>query len=566
MKNCRLILLLLASSVVSAQAENRPTGKSFTTRSEVLARHGMACTSQPLATQAALEILKQGGTAVDAAIAANALLGVVEPQNCGVGGDLFAIVWDAKTKRLNGLNASGRSPYALTVDHFRSNRLEKIPERGPLTISTPGCVDGWFELHKRFGKLPIQALLAPATRYAREGFPVSEVIANEWAENASKLTTQPGFSKTYTIDGQVPQKGELFRNADLALTLDRIAALGRNGFYQGETARRIDEFLRANGGFLSARDLADHKSEWVEPVSTNYRGFDVWELPPNTQGIAALEMLNILEGYDLGRFGFGNKEHVHLFIEAKKLAFEDRAKFYADPAFGKLPVQQLISKDYAATRRKLIDATRAAKSYAAGNPRMDQGDTVYLTTADDEGNMVSLIQSLYFGFGSGICPEGLGFALQNRGALFNLKEGELNSYLPHKRPFHTIIPAFITKQGRPFVSFGVMGGQMQPQGHVQIVLNLLDFGMSLQEAGDAPRIQHTLSSEPTGEQMKDGGQVSLEFGFSSEVQRDLLKLGHKVGRSSAGSFGGYQAIMVDVTNHVYYGASESRKDGQAAGY
>jgi len=526
----------------------------------------MACTSQPLATQAALEILKQGGTAVDAAIAANALLGVVEPQNCGVGGDLFAIVWDAKTKRLNGLNASGRSPYALTVDHFRSNRLEKIPERGPLTISTPGCVDGWFELHKRFGKLPIQALLAPATRYAREGFPVSEVIANEWAENASKLTTQPGFSKTYTIDGQVPQKGELFRNADLALTLDRIAALGRNGFYQGETARRIDEFLRANGGFLSARDLADHKSEWVEPVSTNYRGFDVWELPPNTQGIAALEMLNILEGYDLGRFGFGNKEHVHLFIEAKKLAFEDRAKFYADPAFGKLPVQQLISKDYAATRRKLIDATRAAKSYAAGNPRMDQGDTVYLTTADDEGNMVSLIQSLYFGFGSGICPEGLGFALQNRGALFNLKEGELNSYLPHKRPFHTIIPAFITKQGRPFVSFGVMGGQMQPQGHVQIVLNLLDFGMSLQEAGDAPRIQHTLSSEPTGEQMKDGGQVSLEFGFSSEVQRDLLKLGHKVGRSSAGSFGGYQAIMVDVTNHVYYGASESRKDGQAAGY
>src|SRR6266850_1271511 len=303
MKNCRLILLLLASSLVMCYSENRPTGKSFATRSEVLARHGMACTSQPLATQVAVEILKQGGTAVDAAIAANALLGVVEPQNCGVGGDLFAIVWDAKTKRLNGLNASGRSPYALTVDHFRSNRLEKIPERGPLTISTPGCVDGWFELHKRFGKLPIQALLAPATRYAREGFPVSEVIANEWAENASKLTTQPGFSKTYTIDGQVPQKGELFRNADLALTLDRIAALGRNGFYQGETARRIDEFLRANGGFLSARDLADHKSEWVEPVSTNYRGFDVWELPPNTQGIAALEMLNILEGYDLGRFG-----------------------------------------------------------------------------------------------------------------------------------------------------------------------------------------------------------------------------------------------------------------------
>jgi gamma-glutamyltranspeptidase/glutathione hydrolase len=526
MKAWQIILFSATALVSSSHAENRPTGRNFATRSEVLARHGMACTSQPLATQAALEILKQGGTAIDAAIAADAVLGVVEPQNCGVGGDLFAIVWDAKTKRLYGLNASGRSPYALTLDHFRSNRLEKIPERGPLTISTPGCVDGWFELSQKFGKLAMPAVLAPAIHYAQEGFPVSEVIANEWAENGSRLTAQPGFEPTYSIHGRLPRKGDIFRNPDLGATLQRIASGGREGFYKGETARRIDEFLRQHGGFLSTRDLAEHKSEWVEPVSTTYRGFDVWELPPNTQGIAALEMLNILEGYDLRRLGYGSKEHVHLFIEAKKLAFEDRAKFYGDPAFSKLPIKQLISKEYAAARRKLIDLEHAAKSYPPGDPRLDQGDTVYLTTADEQGNMVSLIQSLYFGFGSGVCPEGLGFALQNRGALFNLAEAHVNTYAPHKRPFHTIIPAFITKDGQPFISFGVMGGQMQPQGHVQIVMNLVDFGMGLQEAGDAPRVQHNLSSEPTGEQMKEGGQVALEFGFSSEVERDLVKLGH----------------------------------------
>jgi gamma-glutamyltranspeptidase / glutathione hydrolase len=560
------ICLMVASSTLTGYAENRPVGKSFATRSEVLAQHGMACTSQPLATQAAVDILKQGGSAVDAAIAANAVLGVVEPMNCGVGGDLFAIVWDVKSGRLHGLNASGRSPHSLTLDHFRSNKIEKLPERGPLTISTPGCIDGWFELHTKFGKLPMAKVLEPAIRYARQGFPVSEVIANEWTGSAATIRDQPGFSGTYFVDGRAPEKSQLFRNPALATTLERIASNGRDGFYKGETAQRIDSFLREHGGFLSSRDLAEHKSEWVEPVSTNYRGYDIWELPPNTQGIAVLQMLNILEGYDLRRFGFGSKEYVHLFVEAKKLAFEDRAKFYADPAFNKLPVKQLISKEYAAERRKLINLKSAAKSYDVGNPRLNQGDTVYLTTADDQGNMVSLIQSLYFGFGSGICPEGLGFALQNRGALFNLKEGELNSYAPHKRPFQTIIPAFITRDGKPFISFGVMGGQMQPQGHAQIVINLIDFGMGLQEAGDAPRIQHTGSSEPTGTEMKDGGQVSLEFGFPSETERDLLALGHKLGRSTAGSFGGYQAIKVDLTNRVYSGASESRKDGQAAGY
>jgi gamma-glutamyltranspeptidase/glutathione hydrolase len=554
-----------------ALADNRPIGRSFVTRSEVLAQHGMACTSQPLATQAALDILKQGGSAVDAAIAANAVLGVVEPMSCGVGGDLFAIVWDTASGRLHGLNASGRSPRALTLAMLKTNevegkRIEKIPERGPLSVSVPGCVDGWFELHGKFGKLPMRDVLVPAIRYARQGFPVSEVIANDWANGAANVTNQPGFGAVYLPDGHAPVKSQVFRNPTLAATLERMAIGGREAFYGGETARAIEAFMKAHRGFLAVRDLAGHKSEWVDPVSTNYRGYDLWELPPNTQGIAALQMLNILEGFDLKRYGFGSVEHVHLFIEAKKLAFEDRAKYYADPAFGKIPVKQLISKSYAVERRKLIDLKRAAKSYDFGNPRLNEGDTICLATADAQGNMVSLIQSLYLGFGSGVTPEELGFALQNRGALFNLKEGEFNTYAPGKRPFQTIIPAFITKDGKPWLSFGVMGGQMQPQGHVQVVMNLIDFGMGLQEAGDAPRFQHNGSSEVTGSVMADGGQVAVEFGFPSEIERDLLKLGHKVGREKAGTFGGYQAILWDATNKVYWGASESRKDGQAAGY
>jgi gamma-glutamyltranspeptidase/glutathione hydrolase len=560
------VLLLLLVLPMLASASNRPVGRSFTTRSEVLARHGIACTSQPLATQAALDILKAGGSAVDAALAANAVLGVVEPNNCGLGGDLFAIVWDADARKLHGLNASGRSPFALTRDHFAAQKLDQIPERGVLTISTPGCVDGWFELHRKFGKLPMTAILAPAIRYARDGFPVSEVIANEWKASAAVVTNQPGFREVWTFDGRAPLKGEVFRNPALAATLEKIAADGRDAFYRGDVARALEEFIKAHGGFLAARDLAEHKSEWVEPVSTNYRGYDVWELPPNTQGIAVLQILNVLEGYDLKALGLGSTAYAHLFLEAKKLAFEDRAKFYADPDFTKLPLRQLLSKEYAAERRKLIDPQRAARRYDAGNPRLDEGDTVYLTTADQRGNMVSLIQSLYFGFGSGVTPPAVGFPLQNRGALFTLAEGHANTYAPHKRPFHTIIPAFITRDGQPWVSFGVMGGQMQPQGHVQIVVNLVDFGLGLQEAGDAPRLQHNGSSEPTGEVMKDGGQVFLEFGFPEETERDLLKLGHKVGRASAGTFGGYQAIRYDSVHKVFYGASESRKDGQAGGY
>jgi gamma-glutamyltranspeptidase/glutathione hydrolase len=345
-----------------------------------------------------------------------------------------------------------------------------------------------------------------------------------------------------------------------------MAKEGRDGFYKGRVAETIGGFMKKQGGFLSAQDLAEHKSDWVEPVSTNYRGYDVWELPPNGQGIAVLQMLNILEGFDLKSMGFGSADYAHLFIEAKKLAFEDRAKHYADPAFSKIPVKQLISKKYAAERRKLINAKKAAKAYEAGNPALNEGDTVYLTTADSEGNMVSLIQSNYRGFGSGMVPDGLGFVLQNRGEMFMLEEGHANSYAPKKRPFHTIIPAFLTRGGQPVMSFGVMGGAMQPQGHVQIVVNLVDFGMELQEAGDAPRIQHVGSSEPTGEVMKEGGEVLLEFGFPEETERELLTRGHKISRGTAGGFGGYQAIRLDATNRVYFGASEMRKDGQAAGY
>jgi len=546
-------------------AADRITGKPFATRSEVIAQHGMAATSQPLATQIALDILKKGGSAVDAAIAANAALGLMEPTGNGMGGDLFAIVWDAKTQKLHGLNASGRSPMSLTLEEFRKRDLTSVPPYGVLPISVPGCVDGWFELHGKFGKLEMSEVLAPAIGYARDGFPVSELIAYYWNMSVPTRSDQPFFLETFTSDGKAPKMGEVWRNEPLARTLEKIAGGGRDEFYKGDIARVIARTVQDAGGFLSYEDLAAHKSEWVEPVSANYRGVDVWELPPNGQGIAALQILNILETFDIAGMGFGTTEYVHTFLEAKKLAFEDRAKFYADMDFAEVPVAGLISKQYAAERAKLIDPTRAARRYDAGNPALYQGDTIYLTTADSEGNMVSLIQSNYRGMGCGVCPEGLGFGLQDRGELFSLNESEANTYAPGKRPFHTIIPAFATIDGKPWLSFGVMGGATQPQAHAQIIINLVDFGMNLQEAGDAPRILHTGSSQPTGETMTSGGVVSLETGITYEVRRDLTEMGHRL-EINVGSFGGYQAIMFDAAQGVYYGASESRKDGQAAGY
>lgn len=556
-----LIITLTITFLTNAQ--DRITGLNLATRSEVIAQHGMAATSQPLATQVALDILKAGGTAVDAAIAANAVLGLMEPTGNGIGGDLFAIIWDAKTGKLHGLNASGRSPYNLTLDYFKKNNLDKIPPHGPLPVSVPGCVDGWYELHGKFGKLPMADILKPAIQYAREGFPVSELIAYYWERNSRVLQKYPGFSEIYMPGGKTPAKGEIFKNPFLAETLEKIASQGRDVFYRGEIAGKIVQYMQQNGGFLSMRDFEDHKSEWVDPVSVNYRGYDVWELPPNGQGIAALQMLTILENYDIGSMGFGSAEYMHLFTEAKKLAFEDRAKFYADPAFNEIPVQQLISKEYGRKRAELIRLDRAAPSYPPGMP--DQPSTIYLTTADSEGNMVSLIQSNYRGMGSGMTPGRLGFILHDRGEMFSLEEGHFNVYEPHKRPFNTIIPGFITKDGKPFLSFGVMGGPMQPQGHVQIVCNIIDFGMNIQEAGDAPRMQHLGSSEPTGEKMTDGGVLTIETGFLWESIRELMQRGHKI-QYDLGGYGGYQAIMWDSVNKVYFGASESRKDGQAAGY
>ncbi len=559
-----LLIQITLLFFVSAMAQNRTTGKTFATRSEVLAQQGMVATCQPLATQVALDILKKGGTAVDAAIAANALLGLVEPANCGIGGDLFAIVWDAASKKLYGLNASGRSPGNITAEYFKERNLDYIPNTGPLPISVPGCVDGWDMLHKRFGKLAMKEILEPAISYGKKGFPMTEVISDEMTGSASSRVNLPGFMETYMPNGHIPAKGEIFMNPNLARTYEIIASEGRDAFYKGAIAKTIDSYIQENGGFLSYEDLAAHTSTWIDPVSVNYRGYDVWELPPNGQGIAVLQMLTILEGYDIAALGFGSADYLHLLTEAKKLAFEDRAKFYADMDFNKIPVEQLISKSYADERRKLIDVNHAANEYPAGE--IENGNTTYLTVADSEGNMISLIQSNYDGFGSGMCPPGLGFVLQNRGQMFNVQSPDHGNYLqPRKRPFHTIIPAFITKDGKPFISFGLMGGAMQPQGHVQIVINLIDFGMDLQEAGDAPRMRHVGSSQPMGSTMNDGGILNLENGFDYEVIRGLVTKGHKV-QFSVGSYGGYQAIKWDEINKVYYGASESRKDGQAAGY
>ncbi len=562
-KNYLSLALLLSLLTLQAFSQDRVTGHNFATRSEVIAQNGMAATSHPLATQVALDILKQGGSAVDAAIAANAILGLMEPTGCGIGGDLFAIIWDSETARLHGLNASGRSPKSLTIDYFHDNDYELIPQRGALSVSVPGTVDGWFEMHEKFGKLDMTAILQPAIDYAREGFPVTELIAYYLKRSAPILEGFPNFKETYMPDGRMPEKGEIFKNPYLGNTYETIAREGRDAFYKGEIARTIETYIRENGGFLSYEDLAAHQSEWVEPVSSNYRGYDVWQLPPNGQGIATLQILNILEGYDIASKGLYSPEYIHLFVEAKKLAFEDRARYYADMDFSPVPVEKLISKEYAAERRKLIDPDRASRQYAPGLE--ESPNTIYLTVADKDGNMVSLIQSNYRGMGSGMTPPGLGFVLQNRGEGFTLKEGHFNTYEPGKRPFHTIIPGFITKNDKPFMSFGVMGGAMQPQGHAQIVINMIDFGMNLQEAGDAPRIHHRGSSEPTGQQMTDGGILNLESGFPYETLRELMEKGHRI-QWASGPYGGYQAIMWDPVNKVYYGASESRKDGQAAGY
>ena len=559
----KIFCLVVLSLSLQFYSQDRITGEPFSTRSEVIAENGMVATSHPLATQIGIDILKKGGNAVDAAIAANAAIGLMEPTGNGIGGDLFAIIWIENNKKLYGLNASGRSPKNLKLEYFKNNGFSKIPAYGPLPVSVPGCVDGWFEMHEKFGNLNMKQILEPAISYAENGFPVSELVSYYLGISAKNFGKYPNFNETYLINGFSPKKGQIFKNKDLANTLRIISDKGRSGFYEGKIAKIMSDFIIDQGGFLSYEDLKNHKSDWIEPVSTNYRGYDVWELPPNGQGIAALQMLNLLEKFDIKSMGFGSAEYIHHFVEAKKIAFADRAKYYADMDFNEIPVDYLISKEYADKRRDEINPTRAARSVKAGE--IENGDTIYLTVADKDGNMVSLIQSNYRGMGSGMVPPGLGFMLQDRGELFSLDEDHYNVYEPEKRPFHTIIPAFITKDNKPYISFGLMGGAMQPQGHAQIVINLIDFGMNLQEAGDAPRIRHVSNQQPTGGEMFDGGELSLESGFDYKEIRKLMKFGHKV-IFSLGSFGGYQAIMYDDELGVYFGASESRKDGSAMGY
>ena len=556
-------LVLLGALV--ALAGDRPVGRIAQTRSVVYARHGMVAAAHPLAVQIGLDVLKRGGSAVDAAIAVNAALGFMEPMSCGLGGDLFAVVWDAKARKLYGLNGSGRAPRALTAEKVKPQKDGTIPLFTPDSWTVPGAADAWFELHRRFGRIPMADVLAGPIAAAREGEPVPQVIAGYFASGERAFRSQPGFAQVFMPGGNAPKAGEVFRNPALARAYELLANGGRDAYYKGAIARDLVAFSAKVGGFFSLEDFLSHHSEWVEPIWTDYRGVRVFELPPNGQGLSALLMLNILETFDLKSMGRESPAFWHTMVEAKKLAFEDRARFIADPAFSKAPIEGLLSKDYARERAKMIDPARAAERIEAGHPPLSRGDTTYLAVGDQDGNMVSLIQSNYSGFGSGYALPEWGFAIQDRGALFDLKPGLPNSLEPGKRPFHTIIPAFAMRGDEPWLAFGVMGGDMQPQGHVQVIVNLVDLAMNLQEAGDAPRFYHEGSSEPTGTLMTTGGELHLESGVPAEIQRDLARMGHRISET-VGTYGGYQAVAWDPINRVWAGASESRKDGCAMGY
>ena len=560
-----LFIFLLFCFSIALFSADRVTGKMFATRSEVISTEGMVATSQPLAAQVGIDILKKGGNAIDAAIAVNAALGLMEPTSNGIGGDLFAIVYDSKTDRLYGLNSSGPAPKALSLKYFKKKGMKRIPYYGPLPWTVPGCVDGWFELHKKFGKLPMKDVLAPAISYAQKGFPLSELIAHHWQISVKRFKKYENFQKLYAPDGKLLEKGDIFKNPELAKTLSLIADEGRDAFYKGEIARTVETYAKRVGGFLRYKDFAGYHAEWVTPLTVKYKGYDVWELPPNGQGIAALQMLNMLKKFDLQAMGHNSADYLHTLVEMKKIVYEDRARFYADMNFVKLPIKKLLSPEYAEQRLKFFNPDRALREIPYDDSILEDGDTIYLTVVDKDRNAVSLIQSNYAGFGSGMVPDGLGFCIQDRGALFSLEEGHLNVFEPGKRPFHTIIPAMVTKNGKPVYSFGVMGGSMQPQGHVQVLLNILEFGMNIQEAGDAARFRHGGSSQPDYGVMTDGGVLYLESGITPEVIRELMAKGHNVSKTTGG-FGGYQGIWIDAERGILIGASESRKDGCAIGY
>jgi gamma-glutamyltranspeptidase / glutathione hydrolase len=568
MSRSSVALAALAALVVSTvPVPDAAAARGTASRSVVYAPHGMVCAAQPLAVQAGLDVLKEGGSAVDAAIAVNACLGLMEPTANGLGGDLFAIVWDPRARKVVGLNASGRAPLALTVEKVKPEADGTIPLYSPFSWTVPGACDGWFSLHQRFGRLPMKRLLAPAIAYAEGGFPLSPVIAADWARGAERFRAMPGFAEVFMPGGRAPREGETFRNPALARTLRQLAEQGRDAYYKGPIAAELVRYSQEHGGFFALADFARHTSTWDEPIATDYRGWTVWELPPNSQGLAALQMLNILENFDLRSMGRESAEFWHVMVEAKKLAFADRARYYADPAFAAVPVAGLLSKAYAKERARAIDPHGAARTDAPGDPpALNRRETTYLCTADSDGMMVSLIQSNYTGFGSGYVVPSLGFGLQDRGALFSLHDGHPNRLEPGKRPFQTIIPAFVTRGGQPLMAFGLMGGDMQPQGHAQVIVNLVDFGLNLQEAGDAIRFHHTGSSEPTGTVMTDGGVLHIEDGLPAAVLEELRRRGHRMESEPPGAYGGYQAILRDSVTGVYSGATEKRKDGCAQGY
>ena len=534
-------------------------------RAVVRSSHAMVASSQSMAVRTGLDVLKAGGSAVDAAIAVNAMLGLVEPMSCGIGGDVFAIVWDEKTQQLHGLNGSGRSPGELSRQTFLDLGHSVIPSRGPLSWSVPGCVDGWFTLHERFGRMPMADLLQPTIEAARSGFSVTPVIARMWQAAAERLAEDPGAASVFLPDGRAPKAGDTFTNDTLGDALALIADGGNDAFYRGPIATELAAFSSRMDGYLSQPDFTSHVSTWVDSVSVPFRGYDVWQLPPNTQGLALLQMLRILEPYNLASMEHNSAKYLHLLIEAKKLAYEDRARFYADPDFYDVPIEALLSEEYVSRQRARIDPQQASTEFELDDPNTVRGDTVYLTVVDEDGNAVSFIQSIFNSFGSCVVSPELGFALQNRGSLFHLDPEHANAFVPNKRPFHTIMPGFVTRGGAPAFSFGVMGGDMQPQGQLQVLLNRIEFGMDPQIAGEALRFRHDGSSSPVGHHMRDGGIVHLEPGISDEAVEGLRAKGHFVEVTSAG-YGGYQGIWIDEESGDLLGGSEPRKDGYALGY
>ena len=563
MKSSSIFLLILLQGIATPFFAQHDYQNRLPFRSEVIAKKGIAATSHPLATQTALDILKRGGNAIDAAIAANALLGLIEPTACGIGGDAFAVIWDAKTQRLYGINGSGKAPSNLSFDYFKKQKIKDIPSEGPLSLTVPGCVDTWQKMHEKFGKLSLEEILAPAIAYSDDGFPVSEMVAKSMALQAERLKKYPGFSKIYLPNDSLPKKGDLFKNPALANTYRRLAEAGLRNFYDGEIADEMVEYVKTQGGFLSVSDFNAYQSEWVQPLSTSYRGYELWQLPPNGQGIAIIEMLNILETNDIKSMGFGSKALIHLLIETKKLVSEDVSEQLGDPAFVNVAISKLISKAFAAERAKLINKEKAGKS--VNTAFFEQGNSVFLTVADAEGNMVGLMQSNYRGMGSGLTPENLGFVLQNSAAAFTLQANHPNVYAAGKRPLLNNTPSFVTKDGSPWLCFGWMDGQLQSQSQLQFLVNVIDFGMNLQEAGDAPMVCHETPVERVSTSTAESGWVNMDSGFNYEIIRGLMKMGHRV-KFETGNYGGFQAIMRDPISGIYFGASESKKNGQAAGY